>query len=128
MSASKNVLQRIHDGAYDNAFARLYGLSCVRQQRFRYATAVEQFVRIFGDSDVPLHFFSAPGRTEICGNHTDHNNGRVVAASVDLDIVAVVRPTDGVVRIQSEGYALNEVDLNETMVFVEKYIMADFTF
>ncbi|MCC8196319.1 MAG: galactokinase [Ruminococcus sp.] len=56
-------------------------------------------------------FFSAPGRTEICGNHTDHNRGRVVAAAVNLDVMAAVKPqTDGVITIKSEGFPIDTVD------------------
>ncbi len=56
-------------------------------------------------------FFSAPGRTEICGNHTDHNRGRVVAAAVNLDVFAAVKPqTDGVITIKSEGFPIDTVD------------------
>ena len=49
--------------------------------------------------------FSAPGRTEICGNHTDHQHGKVLAAAINLDTRAVVRPNaDNVIRINSEGF------------------------
>ena len=62
----------------------------------------------------PERYFSAPGRTEIGGNHTDHQRGRVLAAAVDLDTVAAVRPngTD-TIRVLSEGYPLCEVRLTE---------------
>ena len=63
---------------------------------------------------VPTHYFSAPGRTEIGGNHTDHQRGRVLAAAVNLDTVAAVREngTD-VIRILSKGYPMCQVDLKE---------------
>ena len=112
MSASAILLKQIRDGGYDNAFSRLYGAAEVAVQRERYAKAVEGFVSTFGDSEEPLYLFSAPGRTEICGNHTDHNHGRVVAGSVNLDVIAVTRPAAGRIRIQSEGYPLYEVSLN----------------
>ncbi len=62
----------------------------------------------------PARYFSAPGRTEIGGNHTDHQRGRVLAAAVNLDTVAAVR-TNGtdLIRIQSAGYPLCEVDIRE---------------
>ena len=62
----------------------------------------------------PTHYFSAPGRTEIGGNHTDHQRGRVLAAAVNLDTVAAVREngTD-VIRILSKGYPMCQVDLKE---------------
>ena len=70
------------------------------------------FCAAFGGK--PERYFSAPGRTEIGGNHTDHQRGRVLAAAVNLDTVAAVRPngTD-TVRIQSKGYPMCEVSLKE---------------
>jgi galactokinase len=73
---------------------------------------VEGFAAAFGGE--PTRFFSAPGRTEIGGNHTDHQRGRVLAAAVNLDTVAAVREngTDKI-RILSEGYPMCEVDVKE---------------
>ncbi|MBQ4600722.1 MAG: galactokinase [Oscillospiraceae bacterium] len=70
------------------------------------------FAAAFGG--VPTRYFSAPGRTEIGGNHTDHQRGRVLAAAVDLDTVAAVRPnaTD-TIRILSKGYPLSVVRIHE---------------
>ncbi|MDH7483997.1 MAG: galactokinase family protein, partial [Spirochaetales bacterium] len=62
--------------------------------------------------DTSLHFFSVPGRTELGGNHTDHNHGRVLAASIDADMAAAVRfRTDKVVRLASDGFPVLEMDL-----------------
>jgi galactokinase len=61
----------------------------------------------------PERYFSAPGRTEIGGNHTDHQRGRVLAGAVNLDTVAAVRANGtNMIRIQSKGYPLSEVNLN----------------
>ena len=70
------------------------------------------FAAAFGGK--PERYFSAPGRTEIGGNHTDHQRGRVLAAAVNLDTVAAVRPngTD-TIRILSQGYPLCEIDVKE---------------
>ena len=70
-----------------------------------------------------MEVFSTPGRTEVGGNHTDHNAGRVLAAAVDLDIVAVVAPNDdGVIRVRSEDYppvevSVDQLDVNESEQF-----------
>ncbi len=65
-------------------------------------------------SQAPARFFSAPGRTEICGNHTDHQRGCVLAAAVNLDALAAVAENGtNVIRVQSEGYPLYQVDLSE---------------
>ena len=70
------------------------------------------FAGVFGGE--PTHYFSAPGRTEISGNHTDHQRGRVLAAAVNLDTRAAVRlnGTD-TICIQSKGYPMCSVDINE---------------
>ena len=62
----------------------------------------------------PERYFSAPGRTEIGGNHTDHQRGRVLAAAVNLDTVAAVRVNGtNLIRVQSKGYPMCEVDVRE---------------
>jgi len=69
------------------------------------------FFSAFGET--PVRFFSAPGRTEIGGNHTDHQRGRVLAGAVNLDTVAAVRPNGmDAIRVQSKGYPMSVVDLN----------------
>ena len=70
------------------------------------------FAAAFGCA--PERYFSAPGRTEIGGNHTDHQRGRVLAAAVNLDTRAAVRANDsGVIRILSKGYPMSVVELSE---------------
>ena len=112
MDTVRQMLRKINNGDLDSAFARLYGPKEVPQQRARYAEALAGFGDWFGyEREVLL--FSAPGRTEICGNHTDHNHGRVLAASVNLDIIAAVSPAkDGVIRVKSKGYDLDVVKLD----------------
>ena len=67
------------------------------------------------------YVFSAPGRTEICGNHTDHQHGCVLAAAVDLETVATVQVNESnLIEIQSEGYPLVTVDLNDLTVREEE--------
>ena len=69
------------------------------------------FAETFGGA--PERYFSAPGRTEIGGNHTDHQRGRVLAGAVNLDTVAAVRVSGtNVIRVQSKGYPLCQVDLD----------------
>ena len=69
------------------------------------------FASVFGGQ--PERYFSAPGRTEISGNHTDHQRGRVLAGAVDLDTVAAVKVNGtNVIRIQSKGYPMCEIDLS----------------
>lgn len=92
--------------AFARRVATLYGPGedVLARQRARYGDLVARFEERFGESD-HLCFFSAPGRTEIGGNHTDHNNGRVLAAAVHLDTVACAQRTnDPVIVVDSEGF------------------------
>ena len=84
-------------------------------QKERYAAAAEKFEAIF--SERPQRFFSAPGRTEVGGNHTDHNHGCVMAAGVSLDVIAAVIPTDdNVIEVHSEGFPADKVDITDLAV------------
>lgn len=85
-------------------------------QRERFCDLLKGFENTFGDSKEghELSIFSSPGRTEICGNHTDHQNGQVLAAAINLDTIAATRiNNEGVIRIQSEGYPPIRIDLND---------------
>ncbi len=89
----------------------IYGDNAKTQLK-RYENAQSKFCELFGDGEV--QFFSTSGRSEIIGNHTDHQHGMVMAAGINLDAIAVVRKTDDMtVRLVSEGYDdENTVDLN----------------
>ena len=100
--------------AGNNIFRELYGSDEVvlKEQSERYASLLERFQNVSAVSE-PL-FFSSPGRTEIGGNHTDHNYGRVLAGAVNLDNVAIAaKNNSGLIRIESEGYPGFTVDLSE---------------
>jgi galactokinase len=93
----------------------LYGKKpgSIEKQLRRYSLLVDGFSAAFPDEG-DLHLFSAPGRAEVGGNHTDHNAGRVLAAAIDLDIVAVAAKTaDRTVIIESEGYPRHAVSLDD---------------
>ncbi|NLG25098.1 MAG: galactokinase [Clostridiales bacterium] len=94
--------------------AALYGADRVSEQLARYEALAGRHAEKFGACR-GLRFLSAPGRTEIAGNHTDHNHGRVLAAAVDLDTLAAATPSDdGRVVLYSEGFARPfEVDLGD---------------
>lgn len=121
MSCTKEVLSELKNGCYDRLFGELYGNNAIEQQRQRYMDAVKAYTELFGESD-ELFLFSAPGRTEIGGNHTDHNHGCVLAASVNLDVIAIVAKTEEpVIRIKSKGYDMDTVNLSELAVRTEEY-------
>lgn len=100
----------------------LYGndAAIVAAQAKRYEEALATFKSTFGHDDAEM--FSSPGRTEIGGNHTDHNYGRVLAGAVNLDNIAVAKPNGTMkVRILSSGYPQFEVDLNNLEPNKEEY-------
>ncbi|MEG1429127.1 MAG: galactokinase family protein [Hydrogenoanaerobacterium sp.] len=87
-----------------------------KKQAERYEKAVDEFVKLYGNAR-EVELFSAPGRTEVGGNHTDHQHGRVLAGSVNLDVIAVCSKNDeGVIRIKSEGYRMDEINLDDLSV------------
>jgi len=111
MSTFEPIIKRINEGN-NNAFRKLYGNSTaeLRRQAKRYTDLLRQFEADFGIKAIT--FFSSPGRTEIGGNHTDHNYGRVLAGAVNLDNVAIAAQNNtNVIRIESAGYPRFEVDL-----------------
>ncbi len=97
------LIKNIESGALDAVFTKLYGKE-TEMQKARYIRTIKNFEENYGvDRDVSL--FSVPGRSEISGNHTDHNHGCVIAAAINLDIIAVAaKNEDGLVRLRSEGY------------------------
>ena len=105
------LIESINAGAFDDKFTVLYGKENVESAKARYIKTIEEFVALYGaDRDVSL--FSVAGRSELSGNHTDHNKGCVVAASISLDIIAVAAPTsDTIVRVKSEGFDEDVVDI-----------------
>ncbi|MBR4950576.1 MAG: galactokinase [Clostridia bacterium] len=106
------LIKVINDGGYDKVIASLYPNKDVLNRRERIIKLAEDFKELYGDLDAIL--FSVPGRTELTGNHTDHNNGRVIAASVDIDIIAIAAKCDKEeVRIKSIGYREDVVDISD---------------
>lgn len=87
---------------------RVYGESEKSGERFLHLAT--RFAENFGDAEV--EFFTSPGRTEMIGNHTDHNGGKIVAASISLDTIGAAAPNGtGSIRIRSEGYDLIDIEI-----------------
>ncbi|MDY5940462.1 MAG: galactokinase family protein [Eubacteriales bacterium] len=106
------LAEYIRAGKADAKLNALYGKNLDRQRK-RYADAAEKFASLYG-AEKDAFFFSVPGRSEISGNHTDHNRGKVLAGAIDLDIIAVAsRTDDGAVRVRSEGYSEDRVELSD---------------
>lgn len=112
----KEYIAAIEAGEMDEKLKAVYVTdSAVEAQKPRYIRLINEFIKLFGE-DRDVIITSAPGRTEVSGNHTDHNNGKVLAASVNLDAVAVASKNDeDVVRVKSDGHAMNVVDTSELL-------------
>lgn len=96
--------------AFSKRLAAVYGEEEVGFQQERFLNLAECFEKDF-NKNPDLRFFSAPGRTEVGGNHTDHNNGKVLAAAINLDAIAAVSPReDGIICVNSQGYSPITVD------------------
>ena len=104
---TKDFLERLSE-VYGNAEATF--------QQVRYSKLAERFENDFSEN-ADIRFFSAPGRTEVGGNHTDHNNGKVLAAAINLDAVAAVsKRDDSIICVNSEGYPSISIDTKDLSV------------
>lgn len=109
---------KITCGEFDSILSRIYKPQDMESQKSRYIAAVEKFTALYPNRS-DIHFYSAPGRTEIGGNHTDHQHGCVIAGAVDLDVIGVAAFHDeGIIRIKSEGYDEFAVSLNDLDVHI----------
>ena len=88
----KELLNKIESSNASEYFKKLYGNDKTDSAQHRYKTLIKGMVQNFPESNHDLRIFSAPGRTELGGNHTDHNFGKVLAASIQLDAAALVSP------------------------------------
>lgn len=114
MRSVNEIKNALAAGEYNEQLAYLYACdkNGVKTQVDRYIDVIDGFSQTFGAED-DIALFSAPGRTEIGGNHTDHQHGCVLAGSVNLDVIAAVRPNGtNTVRIQSRNYPLDVIDLD----------------
>ena len=113
---AKETIQALGQEKAGKLMADLYGSLKTAENRTRYEKLVDQYVKTFGDGDLKL--FSSPGRTEISGNHTDHNHGKVLAGSINLDCAGVAAKNNSdQIRIVSETYNQDfTIDLNQLEV------------
>lgn len=114
MTNSNLLLTKLQNHELDSVLAEIYGNEDdeLSAQRTRYQHAITKYNELFGEGDIEI--YSAPGRTEICGNHTDHQNGHVLAASINLDVIAIVGASDSyTVDFVSEGYDPIHCDISD---------------
>ena len=121
MKKWNDVYRMVKNGDLDASLLKT-GCEDLKAARERAAQVMEGFKESFGATeDTMVALCSAPGRTEICGNHTDHQHGRVLAAAVNLDFLACVALNGtSVVHFQSEGWPMTSVDLADLEVKEEE--------
>ncbi|MDR2418247.1 MAG: galactokinase [Treponema sp.] len=111
---SKDLTERINAPESEPLFASLYGKAGVAEARTRYSALIAGLAELQVAGDADLRVFTAAGRTELGGNHTDHNRGKVLAASIQLDSVAVAsKRDDRIVFFRSTGYPDVEIDVSD---------------
>ena len=100
----KKLEEAFKEGKYDQLLKDIYvDEAVIEYQQERYIKALESFEKIYGEKEVEI--YSAPGRSEVGGNHTDHQFGKVLATSINLDAIAIVaKRDDDVIDLKSEGY------------------------
>ena len=121
MGNTQFLRQQIRSGELDSRFKRIYVTDeAVLAQHARYCELADDFDGVFSP-DREVRMFSAPGRTEVGGNHTDHNHGKVLAAGINLDAIAIAsKNTENIVRVKSRGYAMDTVDISDLSVHEEE--------
>ena len=110
-----NCIKELYSENIVQLFSELYGNdeAVIKKQQNRYEKAIRSFSEFFPSRE-DIKIYSAPGRTEIGGNHTDHQRGVVLAGAVNLDTLAVVAfHNEGIVRVKSEGYMLAEIQVSD---------------
>jgi galactokinase len=125
MTLIKELKQKMN-GGLNPFFQDLYGKdeNVLKIQAERYINLMQDFSNVYKNEDVTL--FSSPGRTEIGGNHTDHNYGRVLAGAVNLDNIAVAAPNGtNIIRIKSAGYPEFQVDLANLAIDEAKFYTSE---
>lgn len=121
MSEIQTLKEQLNNGVLDSKLLEIYTKESLTAQKARHLKVIDKFFELYGESE-NVHMFSAPGRTEVGGNHTDHNNGKVLAASINLDTIALAAPVRGsVICEKSEGHEMNKVDISDLDVHPEEY-------
>lgn len=112
MKKASLIIQDIQNNQYNNLLKDVYvDETLIEAQKERYVKAIEKFISLYGDQDVEI--YSTPGRSEVCGNHTDHQHGEVLAAAINLDIIAVVSLNKTDIKILSDDYDIQAIHIHD---------------
>ena len=112
MKQAKTLISELRNHQHTEWLKEIYlDESLLDYQEERYAAAVERYEEIFGEGEVEI--YSAPGRSEVGGNHTDHQFGCVLATSINLDAIAVVSRQEKYIEVLSQGYEMITIGLDD---------------
>ena len=112
MKKASLIIQDIQNNVYNDTFLDIYvDQEQLEHQKLRYVQAIEKFIDLYGNQEVSI--YSTPGRSEVCGNHTDHQHGEVLAAAINLDIIAVVAKDDTKIKILSDDYDIEAIHIDD---------------
>ena len=122
---TEKLRKQLENGALDMRLREIYLSEDPAEQRARIRKVLDMYDARFGQDNGPVcgqvALFSAPGRTELGGNHTDHQRGCVLAASISLDLMAAAAPNGtSTVVLESEGYDVLRIDISDEMVHPEE--------
>ena len=117
---TQTLIEKLQNGELDDRLLDIYvDNKLMDYQRNRYIVAIKKFEDLYDAGEVVL--FSAPGRSEVGGNHTDHQHGKVLAASINLDSLGVVRATDdNTIRLVSDNYDEIVISLDDILLKEEE--------
>ena len=119
MNQATQIINDLKDNKYDEMLIDLYvDESQLEYQKNRYVQAIEKYISLYGDTQVAI--YSAPGRSEVGGNHTDHQHGCVLAAAVNLDAIAIVGKTDQSVKVLSDDFDIAPIEIADLKKKVEE--------
>ena len=121
MSDIKTLKNSLINGELDEALLKVYTPDSLSFQKERHLKVFDTFAELYGDTN-DVAMFSAPGRTEVGGNHTDHNHGKVLAAAINLDTIALAGKRDDMTICEkSANHSMNEVDVSDLSVRPEEF-------
>lgn len=106
------IIENIQSNQYNERLLDVYvDKTLLEKQKERYIKAIKKFIDLYGDKDIEI--YSTPGRSEVCGNHTDHQYGEILAAAINLDIIAIVSKKEGSIKVLSDDYDIQEIALDD---------------
>lgn len=113
MESTKSIISKIQSGDFDDRLLDIYvDENVLEYQKERYVKAIKSYEELYGEDEVEI--YSAPGRSEVGGNHTDHQRGQVLACGLNLDVIAIVsKSDDGIIKIVSDDYNIKDIEIND---------------